>query len=800
MRYDAFLHAAADTKVLRIRNVGRRLGESTVWVDSLDIPRGKVVVIVGASGSGKSSLLHLLGGLSLPDYRQEKNSQGVPSPEPTLEASFAFGDKQVTFDLCKGPATKEFQDRVGFVFQSAYLLQSASASANMALGAYSAGRSIEPDTVFQIGRALSIDPAFLAERTSARSGGERQRIAVARAFARAPNLILADEPTASLDPKLAEEIIGYLGHWSDPAADRTTIWATHDVHLAAKFSDFVIVMRDGRLADWATWPQANPGDPAVLRRWIDGDASAGPRGEPVPVHGQGQAGDLSASQAATERALTISVPTAPASNLARLLFWARIGVAQVFDGTRAAKSDLLKRPTSVEAGTSTKASPHADSRKRAGGGVLRFLNSFGAKAAVARLALFVTLMIVLWAELDGLAWNIRNSLLSPTLNPVVVSSRATIDDGAIAETRQTLAIERQGTAELPEAYGRYEFGSRRVALLRDDVRPEESREHCARPQNRRDREVLMDVGALDPAERVLERLRFASRPNMPPGSTRLQDRDDGLWSIALSREAQRKLIAVLGASPDVRFICVEVRSSWMTAELTGIFEEATRGRFAPYDAIVSASQWRDFGIARDRDYYQSAAVYFNADPARSRELIDIVRSRAAELTDPPNTRLVQSLANEAAFERISAALERSRFSQIIVGFLGVVSFAILVLVLWGYISENFQGNLKSICVALAFGAGFREIATVQITRTILVMVPTVILAGLATLGFQQYQVRYSGDPAVEFVWAFSNAAERFGLASLVFMAAVLILTLGFSAMWLAYIRRRSLTDQLKELD
>lgn len=798
MRRDASLHAAADTKVLRIRNVGRRLGEKVVWVDSLDIPRGKVVVIIGASGSGKSSLLHLLGGLARPDYRRE-NSRNGPSHEPALEASFSFGDRQVTFDLCKEPATKEFQNRVGFVFQSAYLLQSASASANMELGAYSAGRSIEPDTVLQIGRALSIDPAFLAERTSARSGGERQRIAVARAFARAPNLILADEPTASLDPKLAEEIIGYLGRWSDPAADRTTIWATHDVHLAAKFSDFVIVLRDGRLADWATWPQANPGDPAILRRWIDGEAS-GLRGEPLPAHEDDQAGSLRATHAAPERALVTPVSTAAASNWGRLLFWAQIGVAQVFDNARADRSRLLKPSTSVEAETSTAAPLRSDAGKRADGAVLRFWNSFGAKGAVARLALFVTLMIVLWAELDGLAWNIRNSLLSPTLNPVVVSSRATIDDGAITEARRTLAIERQGTAELPDAYGRFEFGSRRVALLRDDVRPEAPREHCARPQNRRDREVLMDVAALDPAERVLERLPFASRPNAPPGPTRLQDRDDGLWSIALSREAQRKLMAVLGASSEVRFFCVEVRSSWMTVELTGIFEEATRGRFAPYDAIVSASQWRDFGIARDRDYYQSAAVYFDADPARSRRLVDTVRARAAELADPPNTRLVQSLANEAAFERISAALERSRFSQIIVGFLGVVSFAILVLVLWGYISENFQANLKSICVALAFGAGFREIATVQITRTALVVMPTVVLAAFATLGIQQYQVRYSGDPAAEFVWGFSSAAGRFGLASLVFMAAVLILTLGFSAMWLAYIRRRSLTDQLKELD
>lgn len=801
MRRDASSHVAVDSKVLRLKNVGRQLGEKTVWIDSLDIPRGKVVVIIGASGSGKSSLLHLIGGLSLPDYRQARNSLGIPSQDPMLEASFSFDGGQVTCDLCKAAPPKEFQDRVGFVFQSSYLLQSATASANIALGAYSSGRLIEPDAMQQIAKALSIEPAFLAERTNARSGGERQRIAMARAFARSPNLILADEPTASLDPKLAEEIIGYLDKWSDSSNDRTIVWATHDVQLAAKFSDFVIVLSEGRLAQWATWPQENPGDPSILRGWIDGDGSAGQRGAPPRASGPGQGERPSASQPVPEQALSKSVLSEPASNWAKYLFWTKIGVAQVFDGAGADNIDLLRKWTSVDnAKTSTAAPVRTGDRKGTGDIVLQFWQSFGAKGAVARLALFVTLMIVLWAELDGLTWNIRNSLLSPTINPVVISSRATIDDSAVAEARRTLATERRGISELPEAFGRYEFGSRRIARLRQDFLPEAPRDFCASPQNRADKEVLMDLAALDPAEPVLGRVPLAGRTNISPEMTGPQDRNDGVWSITLARDAQRKLIAVLGASSEVRFVCMEVRGSWITAEVTGVFEDVMRGRFAPYDIIMSATQWRDFGSARDRDYYQSVAVYFDADPARSRQLIGTVRTRAGEFTDPPNTRLVQSLANEAAFERISAALERSLFSQIIVGFLSVVSLAVLVLVIWSYISENFQNNLKSICVALAFGADFREIAIVQLTRTTLVMVPTAILAGLATLGFQQYQLGYSGDPASKVIWSFPNLFERFGWALLVFVAGVLILTLVFSWSWLKYIKRRSLTDQLKELD
>jgi hypothetical protein len=318
-------------------------------------------------------------------------------------------------------------------------------------------------------------------------------------------------------------------------------------------------------------------------------------------------------------------------------------------------------------------------------------------------------------------------------------------------------------------------------------------------QNRGNKEVLMEIAGLDPGEPLLGRLSPVGDPNPSPSEVRPFDRaDDGMWSIWLSRHAQERLVAVIGASRATKLFCVELRGTWIDVELTGTFTATARGRFNPYDVIMSATRWQDFGVVRDRGYYQSAAVYFDPDPAQSRELVQLVRSHA---DDPsPNVRLLRSLANEAAFERISAALDRSMFLQIIVGFLGVVFLAVLVLVIWSYISENFQSNLKSICVAIALGAGLREIATIQVTRSALIVIPASILSGLAILIYAQYQLRSSNDPTASIIWDWPHLLERSGSSLLLFVAGTILLTLVFSYSWLGYIRRRSLTDQLKELD
>jgi ABC-type lipoprotein export system ATPase subunit len=782
-----------DANVLRIHNIGRQFGDKTVWVDAVDIPRGKVVSIIGASGSGKSTLLHIIGGLSRPNFRRERNVAAGSVREPILEAIFSVDGKFVHYDLRKA-ASPDFKNRIGFVFQSPYLLQSATASANIALGAYSARRLISSEAMQGIAEQLKINENFLSDRSNIRSGGERQRIALARALARSPNLILADEPTANLDPKLAEETVGFLREWSDCEADRTTIWVTHDVRLAATFSDVVVVMNGGRLGEWTTWPQDNPRDPLLLRAWIDG--------EPTSSRSVSARVSITAHNKVVDAVspFSQSVPMMAANVWQRITFWIKIGVAQVFDGSDADQISLLRQWTSV----AVRCEPAVKQGQSNSLGVLaRWWKSFNAKESVVWITLLITLVVALWTELDALTQSIQNSLLTPTLNPVVISSRATIDDDAVHEAQQLLTTRHEEVSNSPDAFGRYEFDHRRVSLPRANPGLNAPPEYCSLPQNRADREVLLDIAAINPSEPLLKRLTVEPSPRVPAHRAGIVDRFDGLWSIWLWRGAQEKLVGILGAPLDLSLVCMEVRGSWITAEVTGLMTETVRGRFGPYDVIMSGTQWRDFGSARDRDYYQSVAMYFYPEPWRSRELVENVRARASEIFDPPNTRLIQSLANEAAFERISAALERNLYLKIIIGFLGSAALVFLGLVVYGFVSDNFQKNLKSICVALTFGAGFSEIAIVQVTRIAIIAAPAAILSGLTILGlfgFDKYRAGGRIYPESQTLWTGSDFLTRFFLLPWAFIAGVLALTIAVSGWWVMYITRRSLTDQLKELD
>jgi ABC-type lipoprotein export system ATPase subunit len=796
MNKDGRVSEKIDSCLLRIRNVGRRFGEKTIWIDEIDIPRGKITSVIGASGSGKSTLLHMIGGLARPDFQQERNCSGRLVQKPALDVTFFVDGRRVWYNLCDN-VPRDFRERVGFVFQSPYLLQSATASANIALGAFCARRSICAETMREIASNLEINPHFLSYRSNIRSGGERQRLALARALARNPNLVLADEPTANLDPKLAEDIVGLLSEWSGCASDRTTIWVTHDVRLAAEFADAVVVLNEGRLAAWTTWPQENPGDPKILRKWIDGEPAAA---RPSAV-GATSPRALGPRAEDGYRSGGRSLLTTQATRWQRIRFWAKIGLAQIFDGASADQVRLLRQWTSVAVLRDSDArSTSEDNEKSRLAAGLRLWRSFSATASVLRLALFLTIMIALWAELDALAENIRDSLLTPTLNPIVTSSRNTINDQAVNEARELLATQARGASEFPDAFGRYEFDHRRVSALRDNSALIAPRQRCLNAQERMDREVQMDIAGVDPGEPLLRRLPLESGPNIVPEHVGISDRFDGLWSILLSRTAEQKLVRIVGAPARARFVCMEVRGSWLTGEIVGFMNEAPRGRFGPYDIIMSATQWRDFGGVRDREYYQSAVFYFDADPERSRELVGRVRARALEVLEPPNTRLIQSLANEASFERISAALERNSFSKIIVGFLGLASLLVLILVVCGFVSESFRSNLKAICVALALGASFFEIAIVEIVRILLVILPTALMTAIAILVVAGYQSMHLSNAAALASWGVGNLLGRFGLAIWGFAAGVLVVTLAMSGWWLIHIRGRSLTDQLKELD
>ena len=196
----------------------------------LEVRRGDRIAVVGQSGVGKSTMLHVLGGLEAP-------TAGTVSFE---------GQDLLALDAA---AIAEFRNRkLGFVFQFHYLLADFTALENVMMPALIARTS---DSEARSRAQAVLEMVGLADKLNRRptelSGGEQQRVAVARAVALHPSLVLADEPTGNLDPDTADEV-HRLFEQLNTELGITLVIATHNERLARRMSR-VLRLKEGRLFD-----------------------------------------------------------------------------------------------------------------------------------------------------------------------------------------------------------------------------------------------------------------------------------------------------------------------------------------------------------------------------------------------------------------------------------------------------------------------------------------------------------------------------------------------------------------------
>ena len=215
--------------MIKVTDIHKRFGDLEVLKGvSLDVARGEVVSIVGASGAGKTTLLQIVGTLSRPDGgRVEIDGQDV----------FSLGDKTLS----------RFRNgRIGFVFQFHHLLPEFTAFENVCIPgligkhprAEVEGRAAELLEMMGLAGRRDHKPGQL-------SGGEQQRVSIARALAKNPKLLLCDEPTGALDYKTGKQVLALLQD-TCRRTGRTVIVITHNTALTA-MADRIIQVRSGKI-------------------------------------------------------------------------------------------------------------------------------------------------------------------------------------------------------------------------------------------------------------------------------------------------------------------------------------------------------------------------------------------------------------------------------------------------------------------------------------------------------------------------------------------------------------------------
>ncbi len=216
--------------VLELRNLQKQFGDHAVLRDiSLTVEKGQTVSVIGASGSGKSTMLRCI------------NLLETPTAGEILFRGQNIQEKE--FDL------SDYRARVGMVFQSFNLFNNMTALENCMVGQCTVMHRSKEDArrvALQYLEKVGMAP-YINAKPRQLSGGQKQRVAIARALAMEPEALLFDEPTSALDPQMVGEVLTVMRSLAEEGM--TMIVVTHEMAFARDVSDHVVFMADGVIAE-----------------------------------------------------------------------------------------------------------------------------------------------------------------------------------------------------------------------------------------------------------------------------------------------------------------------------------------------------------------------------------------------------------------------------------------------------------------------------------------------------------------------------------------------------------------------
>ncbi|HEV8178833.1 MAG TPA: ABC transporter ATP-binding protein [Gaiellaceae bacterium] len=213
------------------RGLTRRYGEGTTAVDALggvdiDVRSGELVAVMGPSGSGKSTLMHILAGLDKP-----------------TSGTVKIAGTEIT-ELDDSRLTRLRREHIGFVFQFFNLLPMLNAEENVLLPLSIAGEKPDKAWLDELLAKVGLDKRR-DHRPAELSGGEQQRVAIARSLVTRPTILFADEPTGNLDSKTSGEILDLIRDSVD-SYGQTMVMVTHEAR-AASTADRILFLADGQI-------------------------------------------------------------------------------------------------------------------------------------------------------------------------------------------------------------------------------------------------------------------------------------------------------------------------------------------------------------------------------------------------------------------------------------------------------------------------------------------------------------------------------------------------------------------------